>query len=160
MLGLWVCMVPYCDILHLFPVCPAEGSRPHRIIKCPMSLILCFCVCMCAQSCWNTYRLYMPVCYVWAYVHLNMCGASLMWLCSVICCDLITGSFSTAHDKAVNDSCSSSVPCLSLCLLCNVSTAQWDGSVNDVHIKEGSHQHQSANNDRQTGLDITHMSPF
>ena len=49
-------VMPHCGALHLFPVCPAEGSRPHIIIKghtflvC-MLLCVCVCVCVCVSVC-------------------------------------------------------------------------------------------------------------
>lgn len=89
--------------------------------------------------------------YLWTYGHLHtVCVGLLSGDCSGICVTYpVTlsqaGSFflqlKTQQKMTPAHAHSSSVPCLSLCLLYNVSTAQWDGSVNDVHIKEGSHRH-------------------
>ncbi len=151
-------------MLHLFPVCPAEGSRPHRIIKSHMSLVcvlLCvciyrehmtvysMCVCVCTQACRNAYMYALYAC-----GHMCICmgvrGLSqvIAHMCSGNCCDVLSSSLQevflqlkTKRKMTPAYACASSTHCWALCSLHRVPRAQWDGSVKDVHIKEGAGQH-------------------
>ena len=96
-------VVPHCDLLHLFPVCPAEGSRPHIIIKGRTFLVwMLLCVCVCTDSTWLCtvcvcvcvhVHMGMQRCMygcsicMWAYGHLHVRGASLRW--SLTCAAVI-----------------------------------------------------------------------
>lgn len=113
------CILQYCNMLYLFPVCPAEGSRSHQIIKSHMShvcVLLCVCVfeCMWAENiqlcavcvCVHTgVQKCIHVCSIcmWAYVHLHVCGVSLRWL--LTCAEVIVVAFYLPHYRKF--SCSS-----------------------------------------------------
>lgn len=123
-------IVPKCR-LHSFPLCPAEGSRPHRIIK--LTSLGCMCVCVCVHTGVQKCIYVCSIC-MWAYVHLHVCGASLRWLltCAVV---IVVTFLSSSLQKVLLELetkqkmtpayvCAPSIHCLSLCSLHHVSRAQ------------------------------------
>ena len=132
-------VVPHCDLLHLFPVCPAEGSRPHIIIKGRTFLVwMLLCVCVCTDSTWLcTVCVCVCACayghaemHVWMlYMHVGIWASACAWglsqviahVCSGNCCDVLSSSlqevFSQLETKQKMTpayACSSARRCLSL----------------------------------------------
>lgn len=95
--------------------------------------------------------------HIWMlYMHVGIWAFACAWglsqviahVCSGNCCDVLSSSLQevfsqheTKQKMTPAYACSSSRHCLSLRSLQCVSRAQWDGSVKDVHIKEGAGQH-------------------